>query len=703
MSATIPIPAVQPYNMFIAAAAQTVFDATWTASVASTVQVYARASGAMPNDQTQFVSPSLYNVTFVGSEQYVRVTFLTGRTLDDVIVLTRNTPIDRLNLYINTNFTPSMLNSDFGNDTFMIQEGQLHTVLSPHYNLTAITTVVDQYLQVLGPNQMWVKNADNTLIEAVDFPGSGVAPKDLSYITKNNDTAILTNSSQLVGDTNTILVTYASNQATVSIRNNPLIGGTSGMNIPTGTSDQRIVPTSGISFRFNTTLGQLEYYASGDWQQLDDSGDIEFVFSALASHTPGAGASLIGLEVPSDATVQDLADLPFLVTTDSTDVAPNSIIFNPSDYLLESGGTMTGPLILWTNTPATDLEAASKGYVDAVARGLNIQGSCYAATTTNLTATYSNGTAGVGATLTNSTTQAIFAIDGVSPPVNSRILFKNQSSSFQNGIYTLTDVGSVSTNWVATRATDFDEPDEIQPGDFVVVLNGTTQTNSGWLQTNTVTTIGTDPITFIAFSASFPVSVVHGGTGLTSTTINRILYSSANNVISEISTLANAVLKTDGSGVPGFSSTLSNLYFNHDDFNYLRFQGTSLDLQNGDFNGILIRLDAGEALTTQQLVYINASGKMQKADADGSGTFPAVFLAAASISNNANGNFLMQGVACNTAWTWTPGGTLYMSTTAGTMTQTAPATSGNIVQVVGYAITATIIYFDPSRTYLTVT
>lgn len=36
-----------------------------------------------------------------------------------------------------------------------------------------------------------------------------------------------------------------------------------------------------------------------------------------------------------------------------------------SQYLKKSGGTMTGQLVLNTNTPTTELEAASKGYVDA--------------------------------------------------------------------------------------------------------------------------------------------------------------------------------------------------------------------------------------------------------------------------------------------------------------------------------------------------
>lgn len=165
----------------------------------------------------------------------------------------------------------------------------------------------------------------------------------------------------------------------------------------------------------------------------------------------------------------------------------------------KSGGTMTGALILNTSSPTTALEAASKGYVDTIASGITVQGACYAASTTALTVSYNNGVAGVGATLTNATTQATFSIDGVTPPLNSRILIKDQASTLQNGIYTVTNVGSGATNWVLTRATDYDQASEINPGDLVIINNGTVNGDSSWLQTATVTTIGTDPITFSVF------------------------------------------------------------------------------------------------------------------------------------------------------------------------------------------------------------
>src|SRR4026208_1205215 len=129
-----------------------------------------------------------------------------------------------------------------------------------------------------------------------------------------------------------------------------------------------------------------------------------------------------------------------------------------------SGGTMTGNLIL-NGDPTVGLQAATKQYVDAVAEGLTIHAACRVATTGALTVTYSNGIAGVGATLTNAGAMAALSIDGVSLSVGNRVLVKNQASTFQNGIYTVTTVGSGAVNWVMTRATDYDQPSEIDPGD----------------------------------------------------------------------------------------------------------------------------------------------------------------------------------------------------------------------------------------------
>jgi hypothetical protein len=110
-------------------------------------------------------------------------------------------------------------------------------------------------------------------------------------------------------------------------------------------------------------------------------------------------------------------------------------------------------------------------------------------------------------------------------------------------------------------------------------------------------------------------------------------------------------------------------------------------------------LTAGETLTLFQLVYRKSDGKLWKADANGTLTYPCVMLANGAITADTTGEFLIQGFARDDSWTWTVGGLLYLSDVAGSMTQTAPSASGDKVQVVGVALTATVILFKPDFAY----
>lgn len=166
-----------------------------------------------------------------------------------------------------------------------------------------------------------------------------------------------------------------------------------------------------------------------------------------------------------------------------------------------------------TQNPVSALQLAPKQYVDAVAQGLEIKTPCQATTTASLASitggsvTYNNGTSGVGATLTLGV--ALTTLDGYSLQNGNRILVRNEATTANNGIYTWATGGTV-----LTRATDFDQAAEIQAGDFVFVANGTLYGSTGWVQTATVTTVGTDPILFSQFSSAGTYSA---GTGLTLT------------------------------------------------------------------------------------------------------------------------------------------------------------------------------------------
>jgi hypothetical protein len=169
-----------------------------------------------------------------------------------------------------------------------------------------------------------------------------------------------------------------------------------------------------------------------------------------------------------------------------------------SSKLALAGGNMTGAIAMGTNkitglgTPTDSADAATKAYVDAVTEGLHIHPSVVAATTANVD---------LANALENGDT-----LDGVTLATGNRVLVKNQTTQSENGIYV------VAASGAPTRATDFDAPAEIDGGDFVFVTGGTANDNTGWVQTNTVGTVGTDAIVFTQFSGA---GTYTAGNGLT--------------------------------------------------------------------------------------------------------------------------------------------------------------------------------------------
>jgi len=169
-----------------------------------------------------------------------------------------------------------------------------------------------------------------------------------------------------------------------------------------------------------------------------------------------------------------------------------------------------------TQDPVSGLQAATKQYVDSASQGLTIHNPVLAASTVNLTSTYNNGSSGVGATLTNAGSLAAFSIDGYSASLGDRILIKNQTTGSQNGVYTVTTLGSGAVAWVLTRATDFNTVGTgtgyIESGAYLFVSSGTANASSSWVMTTpSPITVGTTSLTFTQFSAS---SGYTAGTGL---------------------------------------------------------------------------------------------------------------------------------------------------------------------------------------------
>ncbi|WP_396190395.1 hypothetical protein [Flavobacterium sp.] len=176
-----------------------------------------------------------------------------------------------------------------------------------------------------------------------------------------------------------------------------------------------------------------------------------------------------------------------------------------------SGGTMTGYIALHAD-PVSSMQPTTKQYVDNYVLGLKTKESVRLATTANLSATYSNGSSGVNATLTGTANGAL-SVDGKTVSLNDRILVRLQTASLQNGDYTTIQVGNAGAPFILRRTSTMDELVEIS-GAYFNVFDGNTLKGTGWVLTVTDPTtfvIGTDAVTVNQF---FGPGAYIGGDGL---------------------------------------------------------------------------------------------------------------------------------------------------------------------------------------------
>jgi hypothetical protein len=258
--------------------------------------------------------------------------------------------------------------------------------------------------------------------------------------------------------------------------------------------------------------------------------------------------------------------------------------------------------------PTLALQVATKQYVDTlVSSGITYhQAVKYEVpnSTGDLNATYNNGTAGVGATLTNAGTLAAFAPDGPTAQVGDRILIYNQTNAFENGVYEVTTVGSGSVAWVLTRTTDADsyglkDTNALGEGDAFFITSGNTGAGETYVCTTQGTiTFGTTAINFsqissaqiysagtgltltgTQFSLTTPVATTLGGTGLTTFTANGAVYATST------SALATGTLPVNAGGTSFTSYTDGEILIGKTDGSLAKSTitaGTGVSVTNGN-------------------------------------------------------------------------------------------------------------------------
>jgi hypothetical protein len=253
---------ILPYTQATAILNQTIFGTNWTANYASDVVVYQTPSGDAPDDATQILAyPADYSVAFIGDQLQVQVTLVTGAGAGDIVTITRMTPADRENLYTNTNFVPTMLNNDFGILTLVDQQAQLvNQLIGPRYNYSAkITDVVDTILPILGANQIWAKNQNNTAIIAITAGAAGsgnILPgltNQLAWYNMDGTTLV-----GLPTANNSVLVTSNSGAPSLS-RTLPSGISATDMVLTTPTIDEVLDSSGNILLKFSPQPSAINY------------------------------------------------------------------------------------------------------------------------------------------------------------------------------------------------------------------------------------------------------------------------------------------------------------------------------------------------------------------------------------------------------------------------------------------------------------
>ena len=216
--------------------------------------------------------------------------------------------------------------------------------------------------------------------------------------------------------------------------------------------------------------------------RIEDAVDNLIIAGTGLDKTYNDGAGSLTIDIDSTVTTNNGAQ----TLTNKTLGAGNSL----SSDLDANNNKITG---LATPTNATD--AATKGYVDSTAIGLDVKLSVRVATTANidLTADLENGD----------------VLDGVTLATGNRVLVKNQTDQTQNGIYVVASSGA------ASRSEDANSDAEVTAGLFTFVEEGTVNGNTGYVLTSdNPITLGSTNLVFSQFSG---VGTFTAGAGITLT------------------------------------------------------------------------------------------------------------------------------------------------------------------------------------------
>ena len=125
---------------------------------------------------------------------------------------------------------------------------------------------------------------------------------------------------------------------------------------------------------------------------------------------------------------------------------------------------------------------------------------------------------------------------------------------------------------------------------------------------------------------------------------------------------------------------------------------------DGDANGDIVYFGGTTSMEVGKIYYLNSSGNWALTDADAEATAKGMLAVALGSASDTDG-MLIRGFVTLDHDPGSVGHTLFLHTTAGQATITAPSGNGDIVRVIGYLLDSSNgqIYFNPDGTFIEVT
>lgn len=266
--------------------------------------------------------------------------------------------------------------------------------------------------------------------------------------------------------------------------------------------------------------------------------------------------------VPTTTTVAGHA-LSSNVTIAAADLTDG--VTGSGSIVLATGPTLSSPIVGTQTSSDNSTKAASTAYVTTAItnalNGLDWKPAVGYATTANVIGLNVSG-------VFTYTSTGVDTIDGHTLALNDVVLFKNQTTGADNGIWVVTTAGAIGVAGVLTRRSDYNTAADIDPGDTFYVIGGTVNGNTSWVETATVNTINSDPLAFSQVSG--PGTYV-AGTGLTltgnsfaitNTTVTATSYGSSTSIPSFTVNAQGQLTAASGNAVVAPAGTLSGTTLN---------------------------------------------------------------------------------------------------------------------------------------------